>query len=76
MGANCRRIIACCFGGQGKLIIETPLYSFSILLNRKKYLSGCFFKFVSSQSVGQGAIWRQIMWGEMSSIIHTGKLWV
>ncbi len=40
---NAERIIACCFGGQGKLIIPTPLHSFSILLESKISICQGFF---------------------------------
>lgn len=74
------RIIACCFqGGQGKTnytnstsVLPLTLFQFH---SRVKSLR-LVFLFVNFQNVGQGAIWREIMWGEMSSIIHGSMLWV
>lgn len=34
------------------------------------------FLFVNFQNVGQAAIWREIMWGEVSSVIYSSMLWV
>lgn len=36
----------------------------------------CFFFLGNFQIVGQCAIWREIMWGEVSSVIYSSTLWV
>lgn len=56
MGVTAGRIIACCFGGRGKLIIETPLiYYYSLFFNsteEKKNMSG-FFYMLTSKMLGR-----------------------
>lgn len=69
MGANCREDNSLLFGK------TNYINSFSILLKTKNYVS-VFLVFVNFQNVGQGAIWREIMLGEVSSIIHSSMLWV
>ncbi len=82
MGANCREDNSLLFWGSGKTnytnstsIILLNLFQFYSRV--KKYVSFLgFFLFVNFQNVGQCSIWREIMWGEVSSIIHSSMLWV
>lgn len=80
MGANHQEHSSLVFWGLGNLIIQTLYKLFYITVHsssiRLKSQNCVFVFFGNFENVGQGAIWREIMWGEVSSVIYSSMLWV